>query len=585
MCSVAKCNGMVGSLRLVAASVFVFAALVVSSLPGAEAAPHVQDPCAQAGRDSCGTAGVGFYRSSRYGVRWFGDYRGAIVGEPHEFCVDLGFWYASRGYRYRLQASAPLHSRAGRTVPRENRRRLAYALWRYGRSSEAGRQAAVMLYVHSLVGDARPGELDPAVLGRPAASLYRRIVRDSARYHGPYRIEARLPARLLVGRPATAAIRVVSAHGYPLPYLSLRLSAAGVDGLPVQAQTNRAGVARVLLTPMSASSLRLQIATAPLALSEPRVYAPTAAAAVAHGQRLAVPAAERVASTVVRTVKARPRLTATVSRPLVRPGARISERLRIRGLGTSSTAIELELFGPFGSRAAIGCSRQRLRWRGRIVARGDSELTTEAVKLTRAGFYAYRQRVLGSGLVIGSTSRCASSGASSLVVPLIVTGRGDRADPVSAPVAGADTPTRVRIPSLGINAPVSPAGIDVKHGVLGIPADIHRVGWWRDGSTPASAGGVILIAGHRDSARAGAGAFYRLGRARAGTLVRLTTATRHSSSYRVTSVRSYRKQQLPTSIYASSGPTRLVLVTCGGPFNPTTGHYRDNIVVTAVPTS
>jgi len=26
-----------------------------------------------------------------------------------------------------------------------------------------------------------------------------------------------------------------------------------------------------------------------------------------------------------------------------------------------------------------------------------------------------------------------------------------------------------------------------------------------------------------------------------------------------------------------------VLVTCGGPFDATGGHYRDNIVVTAVP--
>jgi hypothetical protein len=31
------------------------------------------------------------------------------------------------------------------------------------------------------------------------------------------------------------------------------------------------------------------------------------------------------------------------------------------------------------------------------------------------------------------------------------------------------------------------------------------------------------------------------------------------------------------------GRARLVLVTCGGPYNRTTGHYRDNIVVTAVP--
>ena len=53
--------------------------------------------------------------------------------------------------------------------------------------------------------------------------------------------------------------------------------------------------------------------------------------------------------------------------------------------------------------------------------------------------------------------------------------------------------------------------------------------------------------------------------------------------YRVTSVRRVRKQGLPSSIYSRSGPARLVLVTCGGPFDTKTGHYRDNVVVTAVP--
>jgi hypothetical protein len=40
---------------------------------------------------------------------------------------------------------------------------------------------------------------------------------------------------------------------------------------------------------------------------------------------------------------------------------------------------------------------------------------------------------------------------------------------------------------------------------------------------------------------------------------------------------------LPTSVYSSAGRPRLVLVTCGGPFETGTGRYRDNIVLTAVP--
>jgi hypothetical protein len=43
------------------------------------------------------------------------------------------------------------------------------------------------------------------------------------------------------------------------------------------------------------------------------------------------------------------------------------------------------------------------------------------------------------------------------------------------------------------------------------------------------------------------------------------------------------KDSLPTSLYSRRGRPRLVLVTCGGPFDAGIGHYRDNVVVTAVP--
>jgi LPXTG-site transpeptidase (sortase) family protein len=133
----------------------------------------------------------------------------------------------------------------------------------------------------------------------------------------------------------------------------------------------------------------------------------------------------------------------------------------------------------------------------------------------------------------------------------------------------------VRLARLGVNAPVSAVGIDTKSGALGIPSDIRRVGWWRDGAAPGDDRGTVLIAGHVDSAKDGAGAFYGLKSARRGDVVRLDTRR-----YRVTSVRRVRKQALPSSIYRRTGPARLVLVTCGGPFDGS--HYRDNVIVTAV---
>jgi hypothetical protein len=101
---------------------------------------------------------------------------------------------------------------------------------------------------------------------------------------------------------------------------------------------------------------------------------------------------------------------------------------------------------------------------------------------------------------------------------------------------------------------------------------------------PSAASGSILLAGHVDSARSGKGALFPLARATAGELVRLTTAAGQTVAYRVASVHRYPKSALPMSVYSPAGPARLVIVTCGGRFDPAAGHYRDNVVVTALPT-
>ena len=36
-------------------------------------------------------------------------------------------------------------------------------------------------------------------------------------------------------------------------------------------------------------------------------------------------------------------------------------------------------------------------------------------------------------------------------------------------------------------------------------------------------------------------------------------------------------------VFDTSGAPRLSLVTCGGVFNSQTGHYLDNVIVTATP--
>ena len=76
---------------------------------------------------------------------------------------------------------------------------------------------------------------------------------------------------------------------------------------------------------------------------------------------------------------------------------------------------------------------------------------------------------------------------------------------------------------------------------------------------------------------------YALKNARRGDVVKVTSDDGRTRSYRVTSLRTVRKDALPASIFSRKGPKRLVLVTCGGPFMQASGHYRDNVIVTARP--
>jgi LPXTG-site transpeptidase (sortase) family protein len=277
-------------------------------------------------------------------------------------------------------------------------------------------------------------------------------------------------------------------------------------------------------------------------------------------------------------------VTTLASAEVVFPGARIFDRIKVEGLGRSTATIEAELYGPFASRDAIRCTGEPF-WRGQVRARGDGELRTRSAKVQQAGFYTYREHLVGSPLLTEYTTMCGEVVETVLARPQINTGRGEIAAVVRARDAGGRTPTRLRLPSLDIDAPVSPAGIDIGRSELAAPADIRRTGWWRDGAAPGTESGSILIAGHVDSAKLGAGAFYRLREARAGDRVQVTTADGRTSTYRVVSVRRYLKRRLPPDIYSLRGEPRLVLVTCGGPFDQATGHYRDNVVLTAVPVS
>jgi hypothetical protein len=682
-------------MRLPAATLVSFAALTLqlAAPAGASMPPNRDDPCSHGGRNTCGTLGIGFYEDAGYGTRWYGDYRGAVPGAAHLFCIDAQYWYASPAYGYETRSAVGLRNRDGGAVSLENQERMAYAIWTFGRTADADRQAAVMLYTHALMGDVPSAEVNPAVVNAAVASHYQRIARDADRYHGPYRLEARF-SPLTVEKAATVQLRVVAASGAALPNVDLALAGDGATGLPAHVATGPAGVASVRFVPARAAGLHLQVHAAELASTRPRIYAATLGAASANGQRLAAPSAQqlrktftvrriRVASNVVtqasrqettpggtisdrvvvtglgglrarvraelwgpfssvsaircagtpywsgsfvadgdgtyqttpvrlrragyytyresirgRTgdvpyrsgcaeatettvVRAQPKVT-SVGESVTRPGSPTIDRLRVQGLGRTSTSVKIELYGPFSSSRTMDCSGTP-KWTAAVSVPGNGVYRSPAVTLRRPGVYLFRQVIAGSRLTARFATPCDETALTTVAAPRILTGRNDSARQVSAAGATAPRPVRLRLGRLGIDAPISPVGIDLRHGILAIPGSLRRLGWWSDGRAPTASTGAVLVAGHVDGAHSRVGAFFSLRLAHVGDAVDVTTANEAVHRYTVTSIRRYPKSRLPLDIYSRGGPPRLVLVTCGGRFDPVSGHYPDNIVVTARP--
>jgi hypothetical protein len=180
-----------------------------------------------------------------------------------------------------------------------------------------------------------------------------------------------------------------------------------------------------------------------------------------------------------------------------------------------------------------------------------------------------------AGTVAAGHAHPAPAPASRAVIAL------DLTTPAPDAIGPALRATEVRLPTLGVTSRL--VDLDVgPDGVLVPPDDPDVAGWYRRGAAPGEQGPTV-IAGHVDS-RAGPAVFFRLDGLAPGDPVEIARSDGKTFRYRVATVEHHPKDAFPTAlVYGPSPGSVLRLVTCGGEFDPHRRHYRDNIVVTAVP--
>jgi hypothetical protein len=143
-------------------------------------------------------------------------------------------------------------------------------------------------------------------------------------------------------------------------------------------------------------------------------------------------------------------------------------------------------------------------------------------------------------------------------------------------------PVRLRIPAIDVDTGLEALGRAPDQSIE-VPRQPSSAGWWAGGPRPGQVGPAVIL-GHVDS-KTGPAVFFRLGELEAGNEVLVERTDGTTARFLVTTLERHHKSEFPSElVYYPTVKPELRLVTCGGPFDPSTGHYRDNLVVFATQT-
>ncbi len=150
--------------------------------------------------------------------------------------------------------------------------------------------------------------------------------------------------------------------------------------------------------------------------------------------------------------------------------------------------------------------------------------------------------------------------------------------PVAEPVIA---PLTLSLPTIGvINASIISVGV-APDGAMEVPP-AEDVGWYRYGPAPGDEGSTVLAA--HIAAEGRDGVFRNLDQLQRGDVFEVANEAGEVQEWRVVGLGKFEKEALPfDEIFNRTGMPRMVLITCGGEFNPSLRSYDSNVVAFAEP--
>jgi LPXTG-site transpeptidase (sortase) family protein len=140
------------------------------------------------------------------------------------------------------------------------------------------------------------------------------------------------------------------------------------------------------------------------------------------------------------------------------------------------------------------------------------------------------------------------------------------------------TPTRLLIPSIGVDARIEARGLDSDRN-LATASDYRDVAWYELGPRPGEPGNAI-VNGHVNW-WTGDAVFAHLSRLRVGDPIRVMRADGDVVEFRVTAKRVVDANARIAALFAPSSQATLTLITCTGVWNPLTQSDTQRLLVSA----
>jgi sortase A len=170
---------------------------------------------------------------------------------------------------------------------------------------------------------------------------------------------------------------------------------------------------------------------------------------------------------------------------------------------------------------------------------------------------------------------CTAFLSSSLLINSNFNSSDDNTIPVFASAEKAP-PARISIPSIGVDAKVSPVG-RTKDGAMESPKGPEDAAWFEPGPIPGERGSAV-IAGHRGWKLRHA-IFDDLHKIKLGDKVYVEDEKGTTLAFVVRKIKIYGAEEVVPEVWDKDDSSYLNLITCSGDWNILTGTSEDRLVV------